>query len=81
MYTDTLYFFTAICDILTVPDNGVISYSPDTTPRLDGAVATYSCDEGYRVSSGPDRDCGTSGEWSGMSITCPSEFNNYDNLR
>ncbi|XP_064386230.1 CUB and sushi domain-containing protein 3-like isoform X2 [Halichondria panicea] len=62
---------TAICDILTVPDNGVISYSPDTTPRLDGAVATYSCDEGYRVSSGPDRDCGISGKWSGMSITCP----------
>ncbi|XP_064386229.1 CUB and sushi domain-containing protein 3-like isoform X1 [Halichondria panicea] len=61
----------AICDILTVPDNGVISYSPDTTPRLDGAVATYSCDEGYRVSSGPDRDCGISGKWSGMSITCP----------
>ncbi|XP_064386119.1 sushi, von Willebrand factor type A, EGF and pentraxin domain-containing protein 1-like isoform X4 [Halichondria panicea] len=62
---------TAICDILTVPDNGVISYSPNTTPILAGAVATYSCEEGYEVVSRPDRDCGISGKWSGMSITCP----------
>ncbi|XP_064386396.1 P-selectin-like [Halichondria panicea] len=39
------------CPDLTVPTNGVIIYSPTTTPRLEGAVATQICLNGYGSST------------------------------
>ncbi|XP_064386513.1 sushi, von Willebrand factor type A, EGF and pentraxin domain-containing protein 1-like [Halichondria panicea] len=60
----------AICDSLT-PNHGVISYSPPTTPRLEGGVATHNCDEGYGLSpSVRTRTCQPDRTWSGEEITC-----------
>ena len=60
----------AICDSLTL-DHGVISYSSSTTPRLEGTVATHSCDEGYGLSpSVRARTCQPDRTWSGENITC-----------
>ncbi|XP_064386533.1 sushi, von Willebrand factor type A, EGF and pentraxin domain-containing protein 1-like isoform X2 [Halichondria panicea] len=65
-----------VCDSLTLTD-GVISYSPSTTPRLEGGVAIHSCDEGYGLSpSVRTRTCQPDKTWSGedvicQTITCP----------
>ena len=48
----------------------MISYSPDTTPRLEGTVATHSCDVGYELSGGTERTCQSDRTWSGGVITC-----------
>ncbi len=64
---------TAICPTLTLM-NGGISYSPTTTPILEGVVATHSCVTGYTLSSGPDRVCQSNRMWSGGVITCQSEL-------
>ncbi len=48
----------------------MVSYSPTSFPRLEGTVATQSCEEGHGLVGGPDRTCGASGTWSGSVITC-----------
>ena len=48
----------------------MISYSPDTTPRLEGTVATHSCDGGYGLSVEDDRTCQSDRTWSGGNVTC-----------
>ena len=60
---------TATCPDLYLT-NGMISYSPDTTPRLEGTVATHSCDVGYILSGGTERTCQSDRTWSGGNITC-----------
>ena len=60
---------TAVCHSLTLT-NGMISYSPDTTPRLEGTVATHSCDVGYRLSVEISRTCQSDRTWSGGTIVC-----------
>ena len=66
----------AICSDLPPLTNGVINYSPSTTPRLEGATATYSCASGYQLSSDTlvrtCEDSGTGGRWNGpgMEPTC-----------
>ncbi len=63
----------AICDGLTLA-HGVISYSPFTTPRLEGTVATHSCDEGYGLSpSVRTKTCQSDRTWSGEDIICQCE--------
>ena len=68
------YFPTAICpDLPTLSNGGSINYSPSTTPRLEGATATYSCTDGYQLSSDITRTCEDSvigGRWNGMEPTC-----------
>ena len=73
-------FFTAItCTTPTVPLNGFVSYGPDTTSPYDyQTTATYSCNEGYGLSSGDSsRQCENSapgdGGWSGNAPTCDGE--------
>ena len=60
---------TALCPDLTLT-NGVISYGPDTTPRLEGTVATHSCVDGYILSGGTERTCQSDRTWSRRNITC-----------
>ena len=69
-----MYFiFAAVCQDLPVPLNGRINYSPTGAPILLDTVASYSCDEGYVISGGTERVCGSSGDWSGEEITCQCE--------
>ena len=63
------YSCTAICPDLTLT-NGVISFSPDTTPRLEGTVATHSCDVGHGLSGGTERTCQSNRTWSEGNIIC-----------
>ena len=64
---------TAICEELTL-SNGAVVYNPSTTPRLEGAVAIFSCNTGYRPSSTNTRTCQSDGSWSEETVTCESEL-------
>ena len=68
---------TAICSSIS-STNGMISYSPDTTPKLEGTVATHSCDDGYILSGGINRTCQSDRTWSGGSITCEGTDAHYE---
>ncbi len=71
---------TAICPDLTLT-NGGISYSPTSSPILEGAVATHSCVTGYQLSSSPStRMCQSDRMWSGDDITCEGtyKFSSYN---
>lgn len=60
----------ATCPDLPAPMNGMVGYNPDTPPRLEGTVATYSCDEGYQLSGGAERICQPTRIWGGDNIVC-----------
>ena len=63
------HFPSVICTDLTLT-NGVINYIPNTTPILEGAVATHSCDERYELSGRTERTCQSDRTWSGGVTTC-----------
>ena len=63
----------ATCTCLNLT-NGVITYNPDTTVRLEGTVATHSCDVGYGLSGGTERTCQSNRRWRGGSITCEGNY-------
>ena len=54
------------CSPLTDPTNGQI----DTPSITFGSVATYSCDNGYRLSGQSMTICQADGTWSGSTPTC-----------
>ena len=58
------------CLDLTSLGNGGISYSPSSTPRRQGTVATHTCNTGYVLSGGSSRTCQSNRLWSGSLITC-----------
>ncbi len=64
------------CSILTDPSNGAIIYTTDTVAPFDyQTTATYSCDNGFRLSVvGNTINCVGShagpGEWSGAAPIC-----------
>ena len=68
-WNGTVLNCTATCPNLILT-NGMISYSPDTTPRLEGTVATHSCDVGYVLSNGTQKTCQSDRTWSGGSSIC-----------
>ncbi|XP_064476715.1 sushi, von Willebrand factor type A, EGF and pentraxin domain-containing protein 1-like [Ornithodoros turicata] len=47
------------CSNLTAPENGSVTF----TTTAVGAVATYTCDEGYVLQGPATRKCSSSGEW------------------
>ena len=68
-------FFTAVdCGGLVSPANGVVSTPAGTTFP---AEATYSCNEGYVLSSDATRKCEASKKWSGTSPSCNSSYKYY----
>ncbi len=72
---EILYFCTATCNDLTSPANGMISYSPTTNPRLQGAVANYTCGTGYDIfGTNRTRTCQSDTTWSGGDIMCQGIF-------
>ncbi|XP_064386676.1 sushi, von Willebrand factor type A, EGF and pentraxin domain-containing protein 1-like [Halichondria panicea] len=69
-WTGSIPSCIAICDSITLA-HGVISYSPSTTPILEGGVAIHSCGEGYGLSpSVRAKTCQPDRTWSGEDITC-----------
>ena len=46
-----------------------------------GSQATYTCNDGFVISSGDDtRTCEANGEWSGSEPTCGKQPISYHNL-
>ena len=72
-YTDIVLPSTAICPDLIVSVNGVVNYSPATTPRLEGTTVTQSCLNGY-VPSTTTRVCLTTRSWSGSALTYEGKY-------
>ena len=69
----SLSIYTATCTDLPLT-NGVITYSPTGSPRLQETTATHNCDTGYELSGGTVRTCLSNRAWSGGIITCPSKI-------
>ncbi len=66
-----------MCDNLSAPLNGTVSFQADTTATFDfRTTATYACDEGFALSGGdPERTCEEGltegmGAWNGSAPNC-----------
>ncbi len=77
LLNSVMLFFLAViptvCPDLPTPTNGEsVGYNNMGTMnnRPVGAVATYSCADGYILMGNMTRDCGSDGEWSGPAPTC-----------
>ena len=64
------------CPNLPDPGNGTVSQNGNDP----GSEACYTCTTGFIPSSSTCRECLTSGEWSGMEVTCicKSDTNSRD---
>ncbi len=59
------------CDELEPLENGVITYSPDTTaPYSVGTNAVYECNSRFRLIGNPMRVCREDGEFDQEPPTC-----------
>ena len=68
---------TVPCTDLPVITNGEITYSPTTSPRLEGALAIYSCNTGYTVNGNRLRTCvdnGSGADWNGIEPVCTGKL-------
>lgn len=66
-----------MCPVLSAPDNGVLTYSEDSSTLGFMEMAAYSCNPGFGLSGGNRvRTCagaaGSTGEWNGTAPTCQS---------
>ena len=60
----------AICGDLDNITNGVITYSPTSSPRREDTVAAYSCSMGLELFDAETRTCQNDRTWSGMDAYC-----------
>ena len=60
----------ATCLDLTLPTNGAITYIPNTSPKLQNAAATYSCNNGYTLNGEAIRTCQANRTWSEVPAIC-----------
>lgn len=60
------------CEALPDIDNGEV----DITGTVFDSVATYSCDEDYRLDGDMQRTCLSSGTWSGSEPQCLGMYSN-----
>ncbi len=67
-----MHVHTAICDDLTLA-NGVVTYNPSTTPRLEDTVATHTCNTGYNLDGDKTRTCQNDRQWSSAAPSCNGE--------
>ena len=72
-----ILFSSAItCTSLSLLNNGVLSYNPDTMTPFDfGTTASYSCNEGFFLVGNTNQTCGGDGSgvngiWSGSAPVC-----------
>ena len=59
-----------LCSELTDPDNGKVNL----TGLTNGSTATYTCDNGYKLSRNQTRTCLNTGVWSGQKPICFGMF-------
>ena len=48
--------------------------SVDTGLSVEGVIANYTCDTGYRLTGNVKRVCQSSGLWNGTDPTCQGAF-------
>ena len=60
----------AVCADLPNFTNGVITYSPASSPRLENTVATHTCSMGLDLLGESTRTCQNDRTWSGMEPYC-----------
>ena len=61
-----------LCPGLDAPANGTV----DVPSRTVGSMATYSCDDGFRLVDGSTtRTCEENGQWTGLQPTCEGDHN------
>ncbi len=58
------------CEQLADPANGRVGISGDNTP---GSVATYSCNQGFRLEGVTVRSCDSDGTYGGEAPVCRGE--------
>ncbi len=61
--------FVETCEALS-DVNGVITYEPATNTPVARTVATYTCNEGYRLDGQAKRVCQGSSGWTGIQPLC-----------
>ena len=74
------------CGDLIAPESGQVTFTPGvmaTTETGVGAVATYTCSEGYDLGGNETRSCQANRQWNGAEPICtckscnPSHFVDY----
>ena len=63
-----LFNFTALCCMLSHPDNGMLTLSGTSI----GDSADYSCDEGFNLVGPPALTCQSDGTWDNPAPICQS---------
>ena len=57
------------CQNLPKPENGNV----EVTSTVVGTVATYSCNDGFKLVGNENRVCRPNGQWSGVAPSCQGE--------
>ena len=71
------------CGGLANPSDGQVTITPGLVAMTgEGAMATYTCSEGYSLINGTVRTCQVDGQWDGAEPTCmckclPYSSNDY----
>jgi len=69
--TSKLFCIAVTCQVLSVPGQTDIVYSPLSDPLMYNAIATHTCVYGYTITSGDTtRTCTAFNMWSGQEPTC-----------
>ena len=72
-----MYFPAVInCGGLTVPEDGQVTFTPGVVMTIEtglGAVATYTCSEGYDLVGADMRTCQANEQWAGTEPHCMSK--------
>ena len=65
------------CTILDDPENGQVTFTPGVVMTLEtglGAVANYTCNEGYDLVGDTLRTCEANGQWDGGDPMCMGTY-------
>lgn len=60
----------AKCEALENPNNGIVTF----TTLYEGSVATYTCDNTFKLNGQSTRTCQSGGQWSGDDPSCTRKF-------
>ena len=70
------YLLTVIdCGNLRNPENGLVAITPGVVAETGvGALATYTCSEGYELIGNGVRTCQDSGDWNQVAPSCMCKY-------